>query len=464
MKTHHEGCPGSTGGGELYTSAQTLEKPEALYPETLDKKDIWYPEYGRYSQQVTYDRLDDIKEHLRETGFWDDQAEEDFINSVRFVDRVFEEYDDPESVQSKKSFAFVVPPRMERGREEYSAEVTTVLPIMRQYGSHTRQLIFTDIPPFVLDRYGEDHNERNGCILYTPIMADMMTDMKNKSRDFENPENQSSPKKVIQQIMEDTVGFAKENLDVDAVGLGAILPKLTKYGEDIKNNHPELTVTTGHAATVWLIGEILEKAINENYIEKPERVGIIGAGAIGRSTMHHLVESFGYDPEKVYVSDQKTNKSKEAANEIEGVNVANSNDELINNVDAVVSAVTQPIDMEKSSSGIQVEGKLIIDDSQPGSFDKEQVLARGGKLAWAIGQDKTPDHALTGGDFDYANTGPARHDQVWGCEAEAYIVHLYPELALHGREVKPEDVKQVGEKLRETGVEAAPLQSHGQEY
>ncbi len=431
--------------------SNSLEIPETLNPELLDENNIWYPEYGRYSQEITYQRLEEVKNHLQKTGLWSQQTEEDFIASIQFVDDAFEKYHNPETLEHKRSFAFVVPNRMERGREEYSAEVTTKLPIMKQFGSHTRQMIFTDIPPFVLDRYGDGTSERNGFMVYAPIMTDMMKD-------------HPRPREKFQEAMEHTVEFAKNNLGVDTIGLGAILPKLTNYGESIKKNYPELTVTTGHAATVWLIGETLKKAIDERYIEYPKKAGIVGAGAIGRSTMHYLIEGLGYKPEDIYITDHLFNKSKKAASEIQNVNVANTNAELMDNVDIIISAVTRPIDLEDEHSNGDIEGKLIIDDSQPGSFDKEQVLSRNGMLAWVIGKDNSPDHVLTGKDFDYAGLGPAEFDQVWGCQAETLISYLYPELALYGREVELADVIVIGKKLREAGINAAPLQSHGQEY
>lgn len=428
-----------------------LEVPDALNPELLEKDNVWCPEYGRYDQGITYQRLEEIRKYLQKTGVWNQETEKDFISSVRFVDTVFEEYQNPETFVHKRSFAFVVPNRMERGREEYSAEVTTKLPIMKHFGSYTRQLVFTDIPPFVLDRYGDGASERNGYMVYAPVMTDMMKD-------------HSRPREKFQEIMDHTIEFADNNLGVDTVGLGAILPKLTNYGESVKKKYPELTVTTGHAATVWLIGETLKRAIDEGYVKEPEKTGIVGAGAIGRSTMHYLIEGLGYKPEDIYITDDLFNKSRKVANEIQNVNVANSNAELMDNADVIISAVTRPIDLEDTHSNGDIEGKLIIDDSQPGSFDKEQVSSRNGILAWVIGKDNSPDRILTGGDFDYAGLGPAEFDQVWGCQAEALIAYLSPELALHGREVELTDVVNIGKKMRELGISAAPLQSHGQEY
>lgn len=114
---------------------------------------------------------------------------------------------------------------------------------------------------------------------------------------------------------------------------------------------------------------------------------------------------------------------------------------------------------------VNLEGKVIIDDSQPGSFDREQVEARGGSLVWVVGQDTSKSQALhRKGGYNFGETaGLYGKGAVWGCEAEAASIYLEDrqELAVRSH-VTPEMAIAIGGLCRSIGVGvASPLQSFG---
>jgi hypothetical protein len=109
------------------------------------------------------------------------------------------------------------------------------------------------------------------------------------------------------------------------------------------------------------------------------------------------------------------------------------------------------------------DGTFVLDDSQLRAVSREAVEARGGHVAWVIGEDRSECGALTfAGGFDYRGWGPVRSSEVWGCEAEAGSIYLQqaPEAAVTTA-VTPDAARRIGQLCEASLVGPAPLQSFG---
>src|SRR5690606_6221898 len=114
------------------------------------------------------------------------------------------------------------------------------------------------------------------------------------------------------------------------------------------------------------------------------------------------------------------------------VNVAKSAMEILSDprYNVCVLAITEELNLPP---GLDLTGKLIVDDSQPPALIIEQVERAGGKLVWPISRDRTKSGLITRTSFDYNFTGPAKPNENWGCELEAAVVGMpggEPDLAL----------------------------------
>jgi hypothetical protein len=131
----------------------------------------------------------------------------------------------------------------------------------------------------------------------------------------------------------------------------------------------------------------------------------------------------------------------------------------------IVSAVTSPVTLSGPEyDGLDLEGTFVLDDSQPHAVSREDVEAKGGNVAWVIGEDRSEHGALTfAGGFDYGGWGPVRSNEVWGCEAEAGSIYLQsaPEAAVT-KPVTPDAARRIGELCQSSSIGPAPLQSFGQ--
>jgi predicted amino acid dehydrogenase len=146
--------------------------------------------------------------------------------------------------------------------------------------------------------------------------------------------------------------------------------------------------------------------------------------------------------------------------------VVEGNIEVLRRADVIVSAVTGTIDLdvEDPDCSLDLKGKVIIDDSQPACFDREQVERRGGKLVWVVGTDGSHDEKFTRvNGYNFGNeAGFASPKNMWGCEAEAAV------LALSGRHdlaidshVTAASAQAIGDLFTQYGIKPAEFQSFG---
>jgi predicted amino acid dehydrogenase len=268
---------------------------------------------------------------------------------------------------------------------------------------------------------------------------------------------------IARTVINQAAKFAKHRLGAKVMGLGAILPALTRYGQTIHVDG--LTTTTGHGGTVALIGETVSKAI-EGVGLPSNRIGIIGsAGSIGRSSLALLLEQ--YPDASFDVHDVKTMERVMAAlspADKARVNVAKSIEDVFRSSKVVVSAITSTINLGKDHPSASLDGTVIIDDSQPGAFMRDEVESLGGRVVWVVGNDDSREGTATRvGGYQFGNdTGLHRSTNVWGCEAEAYSVATTGRLDLALRSaVTPEKARAIGELLKNCGIGVADYQSFG---
>src|SRR5262249_24653301 len=111
---------------------------------------------------------------------------------------------------------------------------------------------------------------------------------------------------------------------------------------------------------------------------------------------------------------------------------------------------------------LDLEGKLFLDDSVPGSLDAAEVEKRRGMLSWVVGADRTAGRSITRKTFNYGQEGLVHNGHLWGCEAEMGALALTERTALVTAEpVTPELAGSIGKLFGEVGVEAAPFQRFG---
>lgn len=433
-------------------------------------KDGYVPspeEYSGESEKPAGDKIASVIEYLRYNAA-DVVSDIELDATGLFLTSTYEMYEStpPEGEvhpDAEKSFAFVVPARMSRFNE-YAREVETAVPALYYVPDELRASLLIGLPPFVIDRYerGED-GARNNLVL-APVFPDMMIDM---------PSMGEARKAAVLQVNK-AVDFAQRRLGAEQVGLGATLPSLTKYGETITNEVVEST--TGHAGTIALIFKTLEKARIEGRTseENVRRIGVLGLGAIGEKIAEIAREKY---PEADITVFDKRKKQTERVAETIGAAAADSIEQVLNESDYVLSAVSTPIDIDQLQlEPGALEGKLIIDDSQPGAFNLEQVQKAGATLLWVVGTDKTGNFVRN--DYTYGDTLVGR-EALFGCESEVYVLSRYGrdleaegyspaevrqkihEMAIQGP-VTAEQVRAIDALFDKYGIQAAPLQAFGQ--
>ena len=424
-------------------------------------EDLWRPNYGDYRLDVQIARLDDYIKSIDT-----DLEPDDIERSYSFIERAFGEYNGDIAITRPGSFGFIVPTRIKRlpkgQKDDYSSEIDTLIPVLRNADAATKQAFMSGMCPFVIDRYRPDEKGRSGAMIYAPILTDMKHDL---------PPFEAAS--VIKKAINDTVDFAQQKLGIDTVGLGAILPRVTDFGRIIENT--EVTVTTGHAATVWLICQTLIRAKERNFSQTGNRhdVGIIGTGAIGAATAALILE-MGISS-SILLSDINTKRADmiidKLSKEYPGAKLdfTTNNHQLVATTNTTIGAVSTHFAISKDGwEKVSFEGVHIIDDSQPGAFSPDDVLSRGGRVEWPIGVDTSSLRSGAQESFKYggegeSHSGPASAHEVFGCEGEAIgIYRSGRQDSAVRREVQPQDALSIGGILKATGISLADPQSMGQ--
>lgn len=395
-------------------------------------------------------------------------TDEDVARSLAFTERAHDVYAGREEPDSAGSFVFAVPTRVTRGNGHlYPSEITPFLPMVKQCSGREMLYLLDDMPPSVIESYAPDGTGRQGHVLFVPLFGDIVGDMQRIPRKFLGNRGVEVGNKVAGLIaltvINQAASFAKKRLGAEVMGLGAVLPALTDYGRRIRVNG--LTTTTGHGGTVALIGGTVDKVIEDTGLSK-DKIGVIGsAGSIGRSSLALLLQK--YPSTKFIVHDVRTMErvmNSLSPTDKARVYVAGAIDGVFSESNVVVSAITSTVNFARDFPAIDLSKKVIIDDSQPGAFDRDEVESRGGKVVWVVGDDTSTDRTTTrlGGYLFGDHTGLMTDSNVWGCEAEAAAIARTGryDLALRSA-VTPQAAQKIGELLKGAGIRVAPFQSFG---
>lgn len=328
------------------------------------------------------------------------------------------------------------------------------------------------LPPTVLDTYtNSDIDEEAGALVLVPMYSDMLPDLWPNNTD---PTQASHMATVADTVLTKAAHFAHHQLGAQVLGLGAILPHptITNFGRRLLaiDGMSDLVTTTGHGGTVYMIVNTIKKILRETSVQSNGQIGVLGgAGSIGWSTTIaalELIEEhriFSYDKRAIDLSAFDDLKDK--------VLVADTAANVLRQCNIVVAAVTGRIDLGQTEyDDLDLDGKVIIDDSQPGCFDKQQVEAKNGKLVWVVGEDGSDSRFITrdglytdGIPYNYGDdSGLYGRYSEFACGQEAAVIAKYEahEHAITGP-VKPDDVMAIAKLFDDAGVRVAPFQAFG---
>lgn len=321
-----------------------------------------------------------------------------------FIEAAFVNWEDSFAMPSsrKGGFAFLVPLRMSRLNPEYAGECPIVMPLMRHVPWELRASLLVGMPPFVIDTYGAGPGCLRGFLVWTPIFLDQALDQ---------PDTVLTDSRVAIDM---AVGFAARRFGVDVVGLGAVLPAITRFGATLRDHG--VVTTTGHAGTAALVLDIVHRSIAG---EHPV-IGVLGLGSIGSSLAVLLHQEF--PDASIQLHDKRVKQeeillTKHPQLRDGRTSWSASVEQMLAQCNIVIAAVTSKVDLTGLVS-VDLTGKTIIDDSQPAAFDPAQVEALGGRVEWVIGRAPT---LLARTYFDYGHMVDAQLD-VFGCEAEAGVI------------------------------------------
>lgn len=425
---------------------------ERRFPE------VWptVPAYEGPDRGAALRCLESIDVVLREAGGAADHSAA-FEETVCFVEGAFALYEGRATPARPADRVFVVPSRLTRDDPSHGPEAAEIFPLLSSgygVGTSMAQRVLALLPPAILSSY-EAHQGRQGHVMLVPVTGDMVADL--------GPERAADR---AAEIVGDAARFARDRLGADVIGLGATLPSLTRFGRSVAVDG--LVTTTGHGGTVYLI-QSLARHVARSCLREDERLrmGVVGAaGSIGASALTALLTEF---PEAEFVVCDRPGRLARAERVLDAAGataratLTSDVGEVLRRCPLIVSAITERLDLDEVAPGLDLHGRVLIDDSQPGCFDRDQLEKRGGLLLWPIGSAATgtgPLHRQNG--YRYGSgVGLLHADDLWGCEAEAAAIALTGdhEAALQSP-VTPEAVQRIGALCASVGIRAAEPQSY----
>lgn len=464
-------------------SSVSNEERKAVTAHLRAKGGVWVETptddtYMNYSRDDQHAKMEAVYQAVKsEVDVDAQQLELDYKRSQEFIDKAYDLYErrGTDILGYEVGRAFVVPMRSDRHNEEYASESTPFEPMLDplKYGveSDIRMRTIYGLVPTVLDTYSaSDNPAERGALVLAPMFTDMIPDINPNRHD---QEQSMRLMKVGAHVLREVTEFAHKRIGADVLGLGAILPapKLTNFGNVLHmfDGMENLVTTTGHGGTVQMIVETAKKVLEETSTEAHGRIGVIGgAGSIGYSSIATIMDSMeGFQIEAYDKREDDLHQMLMARDDRDKMHVARSALEVLRNNNLIVAAVTGTIDLDEEDPNheLDLRGKVIIDDSQPGYFERSQVEARGGKLLWVVGEDGSKSQFITrDAGYNYGDvSGLYGRGSEFACGQEAAVIAKYQayEDAIRGP-VNPAMVRKIGRWFREAHVQVAPFQSFGQ--
>ncbi len=418
-----------------------------------DAGSIWSPAHGEFDRGLALSRVESFAEQLQRDG---SSVSDGLFEQT--VERIEDAYDHFELEEPKRELegghAFLVPTRATHTELHGLREAYNFIPLLRgiddvpkdaldrsRYGVLALRLLEI-LPPNIIDRY----KEVNGAIVYTPITAMLPMDMSS------TPEAVGTARRIVSQ----TVAYAGR-LGAEVIGLGATLPSLTNYGRAIPGAE-DYVLTTGHGGTAWLAGNIALNAFREGGSDGS--IGVVGLGAMGSALVDTVRDMLPNVPLSVYdINDKLALRTKLR---LTGqVNIADSVQDVLRGSNVVISALTSPVDLSGVPRSV-VEGTIIIDDSQPGAFSREQVHDLGGRLLWVVGRSNNGFSRSS--NLNFGGTVMSERD-LFGCEAEAAVIAALPLSERKSRAITQaatvEQIREIGRLLDKNHIVPGDAQSYG---
>lgn len=434
------------------------------FPELVP--DSFIPKYGDFDERRHLANMERIGTTLLMQG----RVTSDEVDaSISFTERAHAMFSGRVAPDSGSSFAFAVPTRVTRASGSlYSSEIAPFLPIAKALSGKELLYLADGMPPCVIESYATDDDGKQGRVLFVPLFGDILDDMQRGPKhllgnkigtDVGNLRARRVARRVINQAAE----FVRNELGADVMGLGAVLPALTDYGRTI--NVEGLTTTTGHGGTVALIANTVGR-IREGNSELSDSIGVVGAaGSIGRSSLAELLKA--HPDASFTVNDTRSlDRVMGQLSDVDAkrVRVVSGMDKVFDRSSVIVSAITDVIDLQEVFPDLDLSGKIIVDDSQPGAFSRTDVESKGGRLLWVVGEDVSPNGLATrvGGYTFGSDTGFMHNTNVWGCEAEASSISRTGRHDLAVRSVvTPEIARSINNLFEVCDIEIANYQSFG---
>lgn len=468
---------------------RTSEEREAVLAKLKSDGGEWIsmpPDYTTFSRDNILTKLDEVRDAvLSETDSDPVEVEEAYKKSQYFTNSSFDFYEGTKDLGRRIERAFIVPMRSTRLDNDeissgsgYASESTPFYPLYDpiRFGvpSEIRMRGMYGLPPAILDTYLKSSDDREtGALVLSPVYTDMTRDIRS---DKESMAQRIRLMEVGAFVLEKTAQFAHLRLGAKVVGLGATLPKITHFGQALRsmNGMENMTTTTGHGGTVHMIVETARKVMEDTSIESHGKIGVIGgAGSIGWSSTATTLDMIP-DHQIISFDINKTRLYGKIGNEGVGhrVSVAESAADILRNTNIILTAITGRINLDDEEyKDLDLTGKVIIDDSQPGCFDAAQVEAKGGKLVWVVGEDGSSSQFITRDGY-YTDGIPysyGSHSGLYGSRSEFACGQEAAVIARSGEyhkaitsEVEPRNVRLISELFYATGVRVATFQAFGQ--
>ncbi len=414
-----------------------------------------------FSRKFFKDKLGAVAAIIRERR--SDVDEQDVELTMAFADEIFDIYEGVSSPsRQSNSFAFTAATRLQRREHDefeavdYRKETVGCFPIFKYIDSSSAQRAMVGMPPFIIDYYGEDDRGGGGMMVFSPLFLNLIEDAKDLNTAVTWADN----------VAKETAWLARERAGIKLLSLAALLPKHTNYGQMFE--YPGIETTTGHGGTTWLIGEVVNRAIEDGRVDPQlqSRIGVLGVGGIGLAAAD-LVLSTNPDAQ-IAINDYNAERQREVSKYLKShygdrrVVDAGCAEEVLRFGGVTVSAITKPIDLftDTNLKPGDLAGRVYADDSQPAAIASEQVEALGGLHTGVIAQDNTDFGAVTMTRFNYGGMGPQALSQAYGCCVEGAALFYGDGMA--DRITSPVDgatVRVVGEYCKSMGFTAAPLQT-----